>query len=62
MAAFCFDRAVAVFGSTVQAELDEAANKAKTDTQARNKQAMILRRWLDSGEQKFRDPAAPSKE
>lgn len=62
--AFFMNRAVAAFGMTVSAELQEAANKAKNASEAKRKTKMILARWLREPETtaevsgpKFRDPA-----
>lgn len=55
--AWQFDRAVYVFGSALQGELDVARREAKNKTQARTKQQTILSKWLNH-ERKFRDPSA----
>jgi len=52
-----FDRAVWVFGSTVEAELREAAGSSKNPSQALFKQQQVLARY-GVGKMQFRDPAA----
>lgn len=59
IAAYCFDRAVNLFGSSLQAELDEARNTAKNKQQAANKQQAVISKWLNV-QRRFRDPAAGS--
>lgn len=48
------------FGTTVEAEMNAAAEKAKTTKAARQKAQVVLNKWLaEPGEkQQFRDPAA----
>jgi hypothetical protein len=53
--AFCLDRAVIYFGSTVDAALSKAESEAKNTKAAMAKQTMVINRYL--GVQKFRDPA-----
>ena len=60
--AWSFDRAVWLFGSNLEAELEEAANDAKNKGQAESKQRRVLAKWLGGGVQQYRDPggsAAP---
>lgn len=54
--AFCFDRAVTYFGSTIEAALNKAESESKNAKQAASKQQMVLHKYL--GVRKFRDPAA----
>lgn len=57
IAAWSFDRAVFLFGSELQAELEEASSGAKNKGQARQRQQRVLSKWL-GGKQQFKDPAA----
>jgi hypothetical protein len=61
LAALNFDRAVNYFGSRVEAEMEEAAEKAKTQKIARSKSLSVLNRYLEPAGQQFRDPAALAK-
>lgn len=54
--AWSFDRAVYLFGSQLEAELETAGQEAKSKAQARSARQRVLSRWLGV-EQKFRDPA-----
>jgi hypothetical protein len=54
-AAFCLDRAVIYFGSTLDAALAKAEGESKNAKQAASKQQMVLNKYL--GIRKFRDPA-----
>lgn len=62
LAAYCFDRAVVAFGSSVEADIKEEAEDAKDKSQAKRKAQMRLNTWLrDDTEvaattQRFRDP------
>lgn len=60
LAAHNFDRAVMYFGTTVEAEMNAAAEKGKTTKAARQKAQMVLNKWLvePGDDPKFRDPAA----
>jgi hypothetical protein len=52
--AFCFDRAVVVFGGALRDELESV--ESKTKEQGEHKRMLILAKWL--GEKpKFADPA-----
>jgi hypothetical protein len=59
--AFCFDRAVMIFGSSLSAELEKA--KGKTDKQIAANRTRIIQKWIPEAtgtarsRQKFRDPA-----
>lgn len=59
--AWCFDRAVFLFGSQLEHELREAGRGAKTDAKAKQKQMQVLDRWLSDPDapRKFKDPLAP---
>lgn len=57
VAAWCFDRAVFMFGSEVEADVREAVDGAKNKQQATARQQRAMAKWL-GGEQRFRDPAA----
>jgi hypothetical protein len=54
--AFCLDRAVAVFGNTLSAELEDVEGKNKK--QIIRKREQILRRWIPEASEtrKFADP------
>jgi len=57
--ALYFDRAVFSFGSSVEADIAEAADKAKNDKQARASATRTLHKWLDQDKVmkgRFRDP------
>lgn len=57
--AFYVDRALFAFGTTIDSELEKAAEKGKTDASRAMKQQMVLNRWLRAeGGGRFRDPAA----
>lgn len=58
--AFCFDRAVWKFGATLEAQLEEIAEKAKKPATAKARKQLELTRWLAEPGSKgfFKDPAA----
>ena len=56
-----FDRAVNYFGSSVEAEMHQAAEKAKTNKAARQKAQQVLNRYISTGQGQFRDPAMFAK-
>lgn len=61
LAAWNFDRAVMYFGTSVEADIKIATEKAKTNKAARSKAQQVLNKWLaEPGETagRFRDPAA----
>lgn len=58
---FYFDRAVWVFGSTVEAELEKAGEKAKKPKAAEQARIRVLNRWLGTDVVGFRQPAAPTR-
>lgn len=57
--AYCFDRAVTIFGASLEEELNKV--EAKTEKQGEQKRKRILDKWIPgskAGEgRKFRDPA-----
>jgi len=58
--AFCFDRAVVIFGSALSHELENAKGKTEKAVQASRRR--ILKKWIpeatdSAGPRKFRDPA-----
>jgi hypothetical protein len=57
---FCFNRAIWTFGSALDQQLEEVANKAKKPGSAKAKQSLILSQWLWEPGAKglFKDPAA----
>jgi Leucine-rich repeat (LRR) protein len=61
-AAWCFNRAVFLFGTTLQNEIDAVQNKAKNERQARFKTQNLLNKWLylpgEDVKGRFKDPAA----
>lgn len=59
--AWCFDRAVTIFGTSVEESIKAATAKSKTQAQADMSAQRTLRKWLNrSGDLTglFRDPAA----
>lgn len=56
--AWCFDRAVFLFGSELESELKEAAEGASSKGQSLQRQQRVMARWF--GQQRFRDPASSS--
>lgn len=63
--AFCFDRACAVFGNALKAELDAVEGKKKKEIERKREQ--ILSKWFNSEARsteaqpkKFRDPGSAS--
>jgi len=55
--AWCFNRAVYLFGGELEAELKNAAKGAKSDTQANGRRQRVLAKYL-GGKQQFKDPVA----
>jgi hypothetical protein len=54
--AFCFDRAVVLFGEALQAELEAVNENTASATKA--KRQRILRKWIpEASAGSFRDPA-----
>ena len=54
--AYCFDRAVHLFGSSLKAELDSV--DGKTDKEIQRRRARILRKWIPeaASSRAYRDP------
>lgn len=65
IAAFCFDRAVTLWGRALESELQTKTKDAKNDSQADMKSQAVYNRWLYiDGEQskgRFADPMARVK-
>lgn len=59
LAAWCFNRAVSLFGTSVDGAIQEAVQGAKNDAQARQKAHRTLLKWLDKDDTVgvFKDPA-----
>lgn len=51
-----FDRAVWLFGSAVEADLNKASEKAKKTSQAQAARARVLAKWLGDENAGFRKP------
>lgn len=58
---FYFDRAVWVFGSTVDNEVDKAGEKAKKPKAAEQARLRVLNKWLGAETVGFRAPAGPTR-
>lgn len=61
VAALYFDRAVFTFGTSVEADIQNAAETAKNDKQARASAMRVLHKWLDQDKTmkgRYRDPGA----
>lgn len=57
--AWSFDRAVWLFGSSLEAELEEAAHSAKNSSQAESRQRQVMEKWLGgAAPRKFRNPSS----
>lgn len=57
VAAWSFNRAVYLFGSELDAELQAAGDGAKNQMQAQARRQAVLNRWLGAPQQ-FKDPNA----
>ena len=58
LAAFCFDRAVTMFGLEVDAALKKVVRGAKNDKEAEAKSAREFAKWVrDPSTPRFKDPA-----
>ena len=57
VAAWCFDRAVNLFGSSLEAELRAAEEGAKNNLQAVSRRQRILAKWLE-GTAHYKDPSS----
>jgi hypothetical protein len=54
---FFFDRAVYVFGTTLESDLEKAGEKAKKPKQAEQARMRVLQKWLGTEVIGFREPA-----
>ncbi len=58
--AFCFDRAVTMYGTKLEEAMRSAAKGAKTDKGAQGKAEQTFRKWIAVGSEEkvgmFRDP------
>lgn len=54
---FFFDRAVYLFGTTLEADLEKAGEKAKKPKQAEQARMRMLQKWLGQEVIGFRQPA-----
>lgn len=57
VAAWCFDRAVFLFGTELEAELRDATDGAKNKQQSAARQQRVMAKWL-GGKVQYKDPAA----
>jgi hypothetical protein len=57
VAAWCFNRAVYMFGSELDAELQAAGDGAKNQMQAQARRQRVMSLWLGAPQQ-FKDPTA----
>lgn len=58
--AYCLDRAVWLFGSTLDSELEDVSNKAKNERSAAVARTGVLNRWFPESKAapgRYRDPA-----
>jgi hypothetical protein len=65
-AAYCFDKAVMLFGNAYEADMHDAAMNAKTTSDSKRAIGIVQQRWLndepfpdsapDDDKPKFRDP------
>jgi hypothetical protein len=60
LAAWCFDRAIHLFGISLEHDLQEAEAKAKKPWMAQLNRQRVLQQWLGV-EVKFRDPGGKAK-
>lgn len=57
LAAHNFDKAVMYFGTAVEADINQATEKAKDSKRANSKAQAVLEKWLSEGDTgRFRDP------
>lgn len=54
--AFYFDRAVWVFGTTMEADMDKAGQKAKKPKQQEAARLRVMHKWLGSDAVSFAQP------
>lgn len=59
--AFFFDRALWLYGTTLEADLEKVAAKAKKPKQAEQAQIRVLQKWLGTEVLGFREPPTPTK-
>lgn len=55
--AFYFDRAVWMFGTTLEADLEAAGEGSSKPKVIKAKQQMVLATWMGGGKGLYRDPA-----
>lgn len=60
LAGWCFNRAIYLFGSSLEAALVTAENRSRNPRQAQFRRSEVLKKWLGV-EMKFRDPAPEVK-
>jgi len=60
IAAWCFDRAIFLFGSTMQHDLDNAGRGAKNPAIANGKRQQVMSKWLGTPVQ-YRSPGVVKK-
>lgn len=60
-AAYCFNRAVMLFGTTMEADLEKAGEKAKSTKSAEFKRQRVFDKWMhmpgEPTKGRFKDPA-----
>lgn len=63
--AYCFDRAVWLFGSSVEAELNAVESSGKNPKSVPGRKQMVLNKWIPAkngnARGRFRDPALGPK-
>lgn len=57
VAAWCFDRAIYLFGVSIDNDLDKATREAKNSMAANIARQRVMAKWIGT-EVKYRDPAA----
>ena len=60
---YFFDRAIWLFGSALEQDIETATKKIKRESSRESKQALVMARWMNDGTTdgtrgRFRDPAA----
>lgn len=60
MAAFCLDRAIALFGSAVENDIHQAQEGAKNQAEAKRKVSLVITKWFgtETSKSQFRNPVA----
>lgn len=61
-AAYCFDKAVMVFGNAYDSDMHEAAMNAKTPADAKRAVKVVQQRWLTDEEEEPPSDSAPDPE